>query len=96
MSRVSLEQARHVARLARLDLSEEELTSIARDLDSILAHVDALAALDTEGVEETRHGIELVGALRSDVVADELSPDEALANAPERLGQGFGVPKIIE
>ena len=86
----------HVARLTRLALSEAELERMREQLNSILAHLDTLRAVPTEGVEPTSHAVDLVNVMREDEVAPCLSQDDALANAPDRSGEFFRVPRIIE
>ena len=89
-------EVERIAKLARLKLTDAEKAQTAIDFDRILDHVDALQQVDTSGIEPTQHieGIALV--LREDRVQPSLPVDVALLNAPERLGDGFGVPKIIE
>ena len=84
-----------VAVLARLDLSAEEREVLGGQLRSILEHVDQLSAVDTEGVEATRHPIPLATPLREDATGEHLSHDEALANAPESDGSSFVVPRVV-
>ena len=85
-----------IAKLARLELEENEVEGLARDLGSILHYVHKLDELDTEGVEATTHAVELKTALREDKMQPGLDVELGLRQAPERLGDGFGVPKIIE
>ena len=86
----------HLARLARLDLSEAEKERIRSQLDAILTYIDKLRQLDTEGVEPTSHAIPMVNVMREDEVRPCLPAGEMLANAPEREREFFRVPKIIE
>jgi aspartyl-tRNA(Asn)/glutamyl-tRNA(Gln) amidotransferase subunit C len=86
----------HVARLTRLALTEAELERMRDELNSILAHLDTLRAVDTTGVEPTSHVVDVVNVMREDVVEPCLSPDAVLANAPDRSGELFRVPRIIE
>lgn len=85
-----------IATLARLDLEDDEVEMLARDLGSILSYVHKLDELDTEGVEATTHAVELTTTLREDKLEPGLDVELGLRQAPERLGDGFGVPKIIE
>jgi aspartyl-tRNA(Asn)/glutamyl-tRNA(Gln) amidotransferase subunit C len=94
--RISLAEVEHVARLARLALSAEEKERMRRELDGILAYIDKLRALDTEGVEPTSHAVPLTNVLRDDRVRPSCPREEMLANAPEPHGDFFRVPKIIE
>ena len=93
---ISREDVQHVARLARLALTDEELEPMREQLDAILAYIDKLRELDVEGVEPTSHAVPLVNVMRNDDVAPVLSQDAALANAPDRAGELFRVPRIIE
>ena len=86
----------YVAGLARLALSEGEAESMARDLEQILEHVRSLDALDTEGVPPTAHGFERATPMRADHPVAPLDPELAVANAPERQGTAFLVPKVLE
>jgi aspartyl-tRNA(Asn)/glutamyl-tRNA(Gln) amidotransferase subunit C len=86
----------HVARLARLALTEGERSRMREQLDGILAYIDTLRALDTSAIEPTSHAVPLVNVMRDDEVRPCLAQDVALANAPERSGEFFRVPKIIE
>jgi aspartyl-tRNA(Asn)/glutamyl-tRNA(Gln) amidotransferase subunit C len=93
---LSREEVLHVARLARLHLTEEELERMRIQLDAILAYVDKLRELDVEGVEPTSHAVPLVDVMRDDALAPCLPQEAALANAPDRDGEFFRVPRIIE
>jgi aspartyl-tRNA(Asn)/glutamyl-tRNA(Gln) amidotransferase subunit C len=86
----------HVARLARLALTEAEIERMRAQLNGILAYIDKLNQLDTEGVEPTSHAVPLVNVMREDETVPCLSREEALANAPDRAGEFFRVPRIIE
>ncbi len=93
---LSLEQVRHVAALARLSLTPEEEERYRHQLSAILDAMEQLKALDTEEVEPTSHAIALQSPLREDVVVPSMAPEDALANAPAKVGTSFAVPKIIE
>lgn len=86
----------HVARLARLDLGEEERERMQAELTQILGHADRIQSLDLDGVPPTSHSVPLSNVLRRDEVAPSLPPEEALANAPEAEDGRFRVPRIIE
>ena len=86
----------HVARLTRLALTEAELERMREQLNSILAHLDTLRAVDTEGVEPTSHAVDVVNVMREDDVEASFPQDAMLANAPDGSGQFFRVPRIIE
>ena len=94
--KITLRDVEHVARLARLDLSGAEKERMRRELDSILSYIDKLRALDTTGVEPTSHAVPLTNVMRDDVEKPSLAREAMLANAPDRRGELFRVPKIIE
>ena len=96
MSRITREEVQRMADLARLSLGDREAESLAADLDVILDYVDALAAVDTEGVEPTAHPVPLPTPMRDDRAREGLSPQAALRNAPDAAGSTFRVPKVIE
>jgi aspartyl-tRNA(Asn)/glutamyl-tRNA(Gln) amidotransferase subunit C len=89
---IEREQVLHVAKLARLGLSEEEVERMAGELSGILEHVDRIAALDLDEVEPTSHVVELENVLRADVAHKSLSPEAALASAPDPAEGAFRVP----
>lgn len=86
----------HVARLARLDLTDEERERMQKELTVILGHADNIQALDLDDVPPTSHPLPLSNVLRADVARRSLAPDEALANAPAVEDGRFRVPRIIE
>jgi aspartyl-tRNA(Asn)/glutamyl-tRNA(Gln) amidotransferase subunit C len=86
----------HVARLARLDLSEDERARMQSELTQILGHAERIQSLDLDGVEPTSHAVPLVNALRPDEVTESLDPTVALENAPQQEDGRFRVPRIIE
>jgi aspartyl-tRNA(Asn)/glutamyl-tRNA(Gln) amidotransferase subunit C len=89
---IEREQVLHVAKLARLGLSDEEVETMAGELSGILEHVDRIAGLDLDEVEPTSHVVELENVLRADVPHQSLSPDVALASAPDPVEGAFRVP----
>ncbi len=89
---LSAEIVDHVARLARLELTDPERDKMAGELSKILEHIEAIQQLDLEGVEPTSHVVDVVNALRPDVPHRSLDPEVALASAPEPTAAGFGVP----
>lgn len=86
------EQVNHVARLARLELSDEEVDRMAVELSKVLDHIEKIRELDLEGVEPTSHVIDVVNALRADDPRPSLPREVALASAPEPVDGSFGVP----
>jgi aspartyl-tRNA(Asn)/glutamyl-tRNA(Gln) amidotransferase subunit C len=89
---IEREQVLHVARLARLRLTEDEVERMAREMSKILEHVEKMSELDLEGVEPTSHVVELQNVLRDDVPRDSLARERALAPAPDATEGGFRVP----
>lgn len=87
---------KHVARLCRLNLSDEEVVLFTRELSDILTYIEKLNKLNTEGVKPLTHVLPLSNVLREDKVKDSLSVEESLANAPEKVKDFFSVPKIID
>ena len=94
--KLTLKEVEHVARLARLDLSEPEKERMRSQLDAILTYIDKLRQLNTEGVEATPHAIPMVNVMREDEVRPCLPAGEMLANAPEREGDFFRVPPVLD
>ena len=90
------EEVRRIAKLARLTIADGDVECMASDMSKILHYVHKLSELDTAQVEPTAHAVELPTKLRDDVVVAGLPVEVGLRDAPERLGDGFGVPKIIE
>jgi aspartyl-tRNA(Asn)/glutamyl-tRNA(Gln) amidotransferase subunit C len=84
-----------VARLARLALSEDVLAEYGAQLQDILEHAERVSALPTEGVPPTSHPLPMTNAFRPDEVTDSLDRDEVLAQAPDREGEYFRVPRIL-
>ena len=93
--KLTQEQVRHVAKLARLNISEDEVRLFTEQLSDILEYVAQLQKLDTENIEPLAHALPVHNVLREDIVKPSLSNDEALANAPQRDGEFFAVPKVL-
>ena len=93
---ISSDDVQHVARLANLSLTEAELETMREQLNAILAHIDALKAVDTTGVEPTSHAVPQFNVMREDEPRPCFPVEEMLANAPDRAGDFFRVPRIIE
>lgn len=94
--KITAEEVEHVAALARLRLTPEEKSQLTRELDTILNYMDQLNRLDTDGVEPFRHTLTADPALREDAAVNRPAPEALLANAPDRDGTFFKVPKILE
>ena len=93
---VTNEQVRHIARLARIAMSDEEIERLAPELNNILGWVEQLAEVNTDGVEPLTAVIDQKLRLREDVITDGNIRDQILANAPEAQHGFFAVPKVIE
>jgi aspartyl-tRNA(Asn)/glutamyl-tRNA(Gln) amidotransferase subunit C len=89
---IDRDQVLHVARLARLRLSEEEVGTMTGELSGILEHVDRIGKLDLEGVEPTTHVVALENVLRADEPRPSLPSEIALEQAPDPLDDAFRVP----
>ena len=89
---IERDEVLHVARLARLRLSDEEIDRMARELSSVLDHIEKIGELDLADVEPTSHAVPLENVLRADEPRPSLSRERALAGAPDLLEGGFGVP----
>jgi aspartyl-tRNA(Asn)/glutamyl-tRNA(Gln) amidotransferase subunit C len=93
--KITLDDVKNVAKLARLWLDESKLQKFAGQLEHILEYVDKLRSLNVEGVEPMAHALPLHNVLREDVVEPSLPIDKVLQNAPETDGRFFKVPKVI-
>ena len=93
---LTLDDVRKVAKLARLELADADLARLQPQLSAILDYVDQLQQLNTEGIEPLAHPLPIANAFREDVPSPSLSVDDALANAPNRIGNYFGVPAVFE
>ncbi|PJA98215.1 MAG: Asp-tRNA(Asn)/Glu-tRNA(Gln) amidotransferase GatCAB subunit C [Ignavibacteriales bacterium CG_4_9_14_3_um_filter_30_11] len=93
---ISKEQVKHIAKLARLKLNDEELESYTKELSSILDYIEKLNELDTANVEPLTHPIENNNVFREDELEDSVSREDALKNAPKEDGKYFKVPKVIK
>ena len=93
---LTIDEVRHVARLARLRLSEEELETMQQELSSILGYIDMLQEVDVTDVPPTAQVTDVVNVVRPDEVRPSLPVDEALAGAPHREGDFFKVKPVME
>ncbi len=87
---------RHMAELARIDLSQEEVHRYQDQLRAVLGYMDRVKSVDVTGVEPLFHVGEITGGMREDVSRESLSPESAVSNAPEKDGNRFVVPKVVE
>ena len=93
---VSSDQVRHIAKLARIGMSDAEIEALVPELNNILGWVEQLGEVETDGVEPLTAVIDQKLRLRDDVVTDGNIRDDILANAPEAQHGFFAVPKVIE
>ena len=97
MAKVSREVVEHVALLARLELSDEEIGRLQVEMGRILEHAERLQEIDTTDIEGTSHVLPITNVYRaSDEVGESLTPEEAIANAPDSSENLFRVPRIVE
>jgi aspartyl-tRNA(Asn)/glutamyl-tRNA(Gln) amidotransferase subunit C len=96
MSAITAEQVAHLASLARIDLSPDEITNLAIDLGQIVDSVAKVQQVATADVPATSHPMPLTNVFREDVVVPSLTVEQALSGAPERAGDKFRVPAILD
>lgn len=89
------EQVRHVAKLARLNLSADEVQMFTRQLGDILEYVEKLNEIDTEGIEPTAHAADVKNVFREDKAKQGMGVEKVLKNAPARDGNFFTIPKVL-
>ena len=94
--KISEEIVRYLAELASLKLSDEEVAGMQRDLDAILAYVDKLSELDTDGVAPSAHVLDISTPYREDSVSGVLTVAEVVRNAPDHDSNSMIVPKVME
>ena len=91
---ITIKDVEHVAKLARLELTEEEKEKFTKQLGDVLKHVDAMNEVDTSNVEPMAHAIDFVNVMREDEVKQDFTREEMLKNAPEEEDGFFKVPRI--
>jgi aspartyl-tRNA(Asn)/glutamyl-tRNA(Gln) amidotransferase subunit C len=89
---IDRDQVLHVARLARLELSDDEVARMAEELSHVLDHIEKIRELDLQGVPLAFHVVDVAAPLRADQPAESLPREKVLASAPEPVEGGFGVP----
>jgi aspartyl-tRNA(Asn)/glutamyl-tRNA(Gln) amidotransferase subunit C len=94
--KLSREEVLHIARLARMALTEEEITRLSGQLSNLLEHFQVLQEVNTDNVEPMTQSVELRSVMREDSVAPSLPPEDVLANAPRREGEYFRVKAVLE
>jgi len=92
---VTLKDVEHIAKLARLNFSEDELKEFTGDMNKILEYMEKLNELDTENVEPLSHPVEQINVFREDELKESVDREEALKNAPKSDEEFFKVPKVI-
>ncbi|AZK46195.1 Asp-tRNA(Asn)/Glu-tRNA(Gln) amidotransferase subunit GatC [Paenibacillus lentus] len=93
---IETKDVEHVAKLARLNLTDEERDLFTEQLNAILQYAEKLNELDTDGVEPTTHVLRLSNVMREDVVLDSLTQEQVFRNAPEEEDGQFKVPAVLE
>ena len=95
---MSLDSAtvRRIAKLARIRVNDEEVSTLQNELNAILGYVEQLGEVNVEGVEPLSGGAQMAMRQREDKLTDGDMPEKILANAPERIGNFFAVPKVVE
>lgn len=94
--KISKQEVEHVAKLARLELSDQEQEKLTDQLSGILTYVEQLNKLDTTGVEPTSHVLDISNVTREDIAGKSLPQEIALANAPDKAAGHYKVPRILE
>ena len=92
---IDADVVRHIGKLSRIEMTDEQVGTFTRQLSAILTYVDKLGELNTDGVEPMAHPLEMSNVLADDVPHVPLTAEQALANAPDRDGDFFKVPKVI-
>lgn len=93
--KISSEDVKHVAKLARLIISEDDIQLFTSQLNQILTYVDKLNELDTTRVKPTHHSLAITNAFREDIVKPSIPNEKSLANAPAKTNGTFIVPRVI-
>ncbi|PAV28003.1 Asp-tRNA(Asn)/Glu-tRNA(Gln) amidotransferase GatCAB subunit C [Virgibacillus profundi] len=96
MAEITKDQVKHVAHLARLAVTEEDVEKLTDDLSAIIGYAEQLNELDTENVEPTTHVLDLKNVMRKDEPKKWITQEEALKNAPDKEAGHFRVPSILE
>lgn len=96
MSRISIDQVKHVANLARLAITEEDTEKFAKQLDAMISFAEQLNEVDTDGVEPTSHVLHMKNVMREDIPQEGLPQSDVLKNAPDHQDGQIKVPSIME
>ncbi|HOW72722.1 MAG TPA: Asp-tRNA(Asn)/Glu-tRNA(Gln) amidotransferase subunit GatC [Phycisphaerae bacterium] len=95
-AKISEAEVRHISYLSRLNPSDAQVAQASEQLSAILEYMEQLAEVDTSQVPPTAHALPVHNVFREDVPVPGLNPDQALANAPQRDGVFFALPKVLE
>lgn len=93
---ISAEKVKQIAKIAKLEISDEELEIFVNKFNFTLAQVEKLKEVDTENVKPTTHVLQYGNVMREDIVKESLSQHDVLANAPEQANGGYLVPRVME
>jgi aspartyl-tRNA(Asn)/glutamyl-tRNA(Gln) amidotransferase subunit C len=93
--KITMDQVRHVAQLARLSPSEEQMKTLMQNMNDILDYMDQLSEIDTSNVDATTHVVELKNVFREDEMRPSLQKEKSMKNAPEQKRDAFVVPRVI-
>lgn len=94
--KINEQEVVHVSRLSRLNLSDQEISTYAGQMEKILEYVDKLSRLDLEGIEPTSSNLQAENVMRSDEKKQDCDPETVLKNAPDRKNNFFSVPRVID
>ena len=95
-NRIDQSQVRKVAKLARLDLTDDEVVRFGTNLSDIVSYIEKLNELDVENVEPLAHCLPIHNVFRRDIVKESLGSERTIANAPQRYKTYFKVPKVLD
>ena len=93
---ISRKEVEHIAHLARLTLTEEEITLYSKQLNDILKYIDKLNELDIDQIEPMSHVLDIINVMREDKHLPSLSREEVMANAPDHDNKHFKVPRVLK
>lgn len=96
MEKISKEDVKHVAKLAELDISEDELAKFVNQLNIILKHAGKISMIDTTNVKATYHATHIINIFRDDIVKKSIDKEDALSNSSKVIDDLFEVPLIVE
>lgn len=94
--RITKEQVKYVANLARLNVSEEEADKLCEQMGDIIEFADTISGIDTDNIEPTNHAIKVENVFREDEYGEKINPDELLNCAPAKQAGCYSVPRVVE